>query len=329
MAPRILHGDCLEHLHALAAEGVQVDSIVTDPPAGIGFMGRAWDSDRGGRDAWIAWMGERAAACLAVVPPGAHALVWALPRTSHWTATAWEDAGWEVRDRVAHLFGTGFPKGKAQLKPACEDWWLLRRPGKGALNIDACRIGITESLPNYTPSKSGLGRRGIYGASTREQGANSPTRYDDRGRWPAHVTHDGSPEVMEAFAAFGERKTGGLAGIDRASMGYHGGSAGRGMVGKAFGDTGTAARFFYSAKASKADRAGSTHPTCKNVALLRWLARLITPPGGTILDPFAGSGSLGTAAEAEGFGTVLIEAEAEYVADIRRRLALPLFVAAE
>src|SRR4051812_17112150 len=107
MSARVIHGDCLEAMRALAVEGGKVQAIVTDPPAGISFMNAAWDRDKGGRDAWIAWMQERAAAALMLVPPGGHALVWALPRTSHWTATAWEDAGWEVRDRVSHLFGTG------------------------------------------------------------------------------------------------------------------------------------------------------------------------------------------------------------------------------
>jgi site-specific DNA-methyltransferase (adenine-specific) len=101
-------GDCLEVLRGL--EPGSIDAVVTDPPAGIGFMGQDWDHDKGGRAAWIAWMTDVARECLRVLKPGGHALVWALPRTSHWTATAWEDAGFEVRDRVAHVFGSGFPK---------------------------------------------------------------------------------------------------------------------------------------------------------------------------------------------------------------------------
>ncbi len=108
MTIRLLQGDCRAVLPTLEAESV--DSIVTDPPAGIGFMGKGWDSDKGGRDHWIAWMQAVAAECLRVLKPGGHALVWAIPRTSHWTAMAWENAGWEVRDRVSHLFGSGFPK---------------------------------------------------------------------------------------------------------------------------------------------------------------------------------------------------------------------------
>lgn len=83
---------------------------MTDPPAGIGFMGKDWDKDKGGRDHWIAWMTEVMRECLRVLKPGAHGLVWALPRTSHWTATALENAGFDIRDVVTHLFGTGFPK---------------------------------------------------------------------------------------------------------------------------------------------------------------------------------------------------------------------------
>gem|GEM_PF-5425793 len=93
-------------------ETASVDAIVTDPPAGIAFMNAAWDKDKGGRDAWIAWLAEVFTEARRVAKPGAHALVWALPRTSHWTATGIEDAGWDLRDRVAHMFGTGFPKSR-------------------------------------------------------------------------------------------------------------------------------------------------------------------------------------------------------------------------
>jgi len=182
MKIELMQGDCLEVMKGLADNSV--DAIVTDPPAGIGFMSKEWDHDKGGREHWIAWMAEIAAECKRVLKPGGHALVWAIPRTSHWTATAWENAGLEVRDRIAHVFGSGFPKsldiskaldkvaGKlgtqsqganyaggdyaprdktmrsdygykytpateaaaqwqgwgTALKPAMEDWWLLRKP---------------------------------------------------------------------------------------------------------------------------------------------------------------------------------------------------------
>lgn len=105
---KLLKGDCLEVLRSIESESI--DSLVTDPPAGISFMGKEWDHHKGGRKEWVAWMTEIMSQCLRVMKPGAHGLVWALPRTSHWTATALEDAGFEVRDIVTHLFGSGFPK---------------------------------------------------------------------------------------------------------------------------------------------------------------------------------------------------------------------------
>ena len=102
------HGDCLEVLATLP--DCSVDAIVTDPPAGIAFMGKAWDKDKGGKAEWIDWMFEVALQCRRVIKPGGHALVWAIPRTSHWTGDAWEEAGWQVRDKIYHVFGSGFPK---------------------------------------------------------------------------------------------------------------------------------------------------------------------------------------------------------------------------
>jgi site-specific DNA-methyltransferase (adenine-specific) len=100
---RLLHGDCLDVLRTL--DDCSVDAVVTDPPAGIAFMGKAWDGNRGGRDQWVAWLAERLEQCLRVLKPGGHAVVWALPRTSGWTHRALEDAGFEVRDCITHLFG--------------------------------------------------------------------------------------------------------------------------------------------------------------------------------------------------------------------------------
>ena len=149
------------------------------------------------------------------------------------------------------------------------------------------------------------------------------------GRWPANLCHDGSQEVLDLFPNAG----GGFGTENRKDgTGIYGKFSGE-TQGKTvgFGDSGSAARFFYCAKASKADRAGSKHPTVKPVALMRWLCRMVTPPGGTVLDPFAGSGTTGQAALEEGFDCVLIEREEEYAADIERRLGLkaPSSIAAE
>lgn len=155
---QLFNGDSFSLLPHLPDRSV--DSMITDPPAGIAFMGKKWDVDRGGRDFWVEWLTKIMAECYRLLKPGAHGLVWALPRTSGWTHRALEDAGFEVRDIVTHIFGTGFPKNLdlgeglgTALKPACEFWILVRRPpagtikqtvidwGTGGLNIDACRIG--------------------------------------------------------------------------------------------------------------------------------------------------------------------------------------------
>lgn len=104
----LFNGDCLEVLATLPDNSI--DALVTDPPAGISFMNQEWDTDKGGRDAWIDWMAQVMAEVRRVLKPGAHGLVWAIPRTSHWTATALETAGFEIRDKITHHFGSGFPK---------------------------------------------------------------------------------------------------------------------------------------------------------------------------------------------------------------------------
>ncbi len=104
----LLQGDCLDWLETFDINSI--DTLITDPPAGISFMSKSWDGDKGGRDKWIEWLTEILEECLRVLKPGAMALVWALPRTSHWTATAIENAGFEIRDIVMHIFGSGFPK---------------------------------------------------------------------------------------------------------------------------------------------------------------------------------------------------------------------------
>jgi site-specific DNA-methyltransferase (adenine-specific) len=371
-----------------------IDAIVTDPPAGIGFMGREWDCDKGGREKWIKWLQGIAAEAYRLAKPGTHALVWALPRTSHWTATAWENAGWEVRDRVSHLFGSGFPKSLdvskvidravgverevvglstrhgggvafaeghggfntevgvvtapatdaarqwqgwgTALKPAMEDWWLLRKPfkgsvsdnvlryGTGALNIEGCRVaGLVPKTTQGQSASAGT----IYGADQRNLREFEP---HSQGRWPANLIHDGSNEVEEAFAAFGEKTSGRLSPKHnvRESTGWSGGSRADRVKQEFTENSGSASRFFYCAKASKADRDDgleglgiedrNNHPTVKATALMRFLCRLITPPCGVILDPFTGSGSTGRGAVLEGFNFIGCELSPEY-ADIARR----------
>lgn len=199
----------------------------------------------------------------------------------------------------------------------------VARHGTGALNIDGCRIPTSADDPNRRDNPA------VDRQAWREAGPSTGYGYRQterrptlqNARWPANVVHDGSDEVLAAFAQYGER-----------NGGHHPASRGRGGLGTSghagqlalieqHSDTGTAARFFYSAKVSPAERGDSTHPTMKPVALMRWLARLVTPPGGTVLDPFAGSGTTGVACAAEGFRFVGIEREAEYHAIAARRVA--------
>lgn len=225
----ILQGDCLETLKELPDNSV--DSVVTDPPAGISFMGKAWDDDKGGRKQWIAWMSEVMSECLRVLKPGGHALVWAIPRTSHWTATALEDAGFEIRDVVTHLFGSGFPKSlnieKAgagsqwsgwgtALKPASEHWILVRKPcsektvaanvlkwGVGGLNIDGCRIGFQSESDRLQamPQGSLSGPHDGIGGKAFKNGDRSKNKPEDMqsplGRFPANLVLSCSPHCTE------------------------------------------------------------------------------------------------------------------------------------
>ncbi|MCL8385549.1 DNA methyltransferase [Xanthobacter aminoxidans] len=222
------------------------------------------------------------------------------------------------------------------VKPAWEPIILARKPlegsvaanvlahGTGALNIDGCRIE-GESTRRV--------KRGGANDFPHEDDAWVPRSVEvgsDLGRFPANIVHDGSPEVGEEFpqapgqsgAVTGDEPSSRHRYILRGLGGDHETRAPR-------GDSGSAARFFYSAKADADDRLGSKHPTVKPVDLMRWLCRLVTPPGGMVLDPFAGTGTTGEAAWREGFSAVLVEREAEYQADIRRRMALCLAGPAE
>ena len=421
---RVIQGDCLEAMKALPDNSV--DSIVTDPPAGIAFMGKAWDTDKGGRKQWCAYMEERFAEALRVCKPGGHALVWALPRTSHWTATALEDAGWEIRDICVHLFGGGFPKsqnigkaidkmkgvdrevvgvparpdgtfrdpskgGKAgksldtigglntngsmgvktapatpeaqqwdgwgtALKPASEHWILCRKPikgtiagnvlkwGVGGIHIDACRVD--GDVPTTTQGQSSRAGE-VYGADQRDKRLFIPS---PQGRFPPNLLLSHAPTCDGSGCAdacpirlldeqTGVLKVGGDLKGGRAKTGlYMTGSQMEQISAVLRRDEGGASRYFpnfgYYPKASKRDRtcngkAENNHPTVKNRDLMRWLCRLVTPPGGTVLDCFAGSGSTAIACLEEGFNYVLIEQDEESVRTARKRIASMLPVAIE
>jgi site-specific DNA-methyltransferase (adenine-specific) len=193
--------------------------------------------------------------------------------------------------------------------------------GTGAINIDGCRVATDESLnggaysADRKPSDSEWVRQGGTIHSYAGKDYQQPA-----GRWPANIVHDGSDEVVVAFPESEARP--GTTKIRGESRNCYG-EATR-TDGPSHDDSGSAARFFYTAKADADDRLGSKHPTVKPLDLMQWLVRLVTPPGGTVLDPFAGTGTTGEAAFREGFRAVLIEREPEYQNDIRRRMSLVL-----
>ena len=364
-----------------------------------GFMGKVWD----GGD--IAFRPETWAAVMRVLKPGGHLVAFGAPKNSHRLTCAIEDAGFEIRDMIAWLFGSGFPKshdvskgidraagaereaistGKAvkrmipgadqnkagweknngreyvpgvttpatpaaqewegwgtALKPAIEPITLARKPlsektvaanvlrwRTGALNIDACRIESTDSqlAEKYASvQKAGPRENSVYGNDSGDRAGAAPHR---NGRWPANVAHDNSDQVIKAFpseAGGNDNRVGIDPGKRPSGFGNVGNDSGGSVPnGTLYGDNGSASRFFYSAKADSEDRIGSKHPTVKPVDLVRWLVRMVTPPGGTVIDPFAGTGTLGEAAWLEGAYSILIEREPEYQSDIRRRMKLCL-----
>jgi site-specific DNA-methyltransferase (adenine-specific) len=393
-----------------------VDAIVTDPPYGLSFMGKKWDYDVPEQAVWEE--------CLRVLKPGGHLLAFAGTRTQHRMAVRIEDAGFEIRDMIAWVYGSGFPKsmdvGKAidkaagverevvgtkglngykskadgpsrgsglrsdfdkvnqltapatdaarqwqgwgtALKPALEPITMARKPldgsvaanvlahGTGALNIDATRIA-------GEPVQSQRANTTANFTSPMEPGVR-PREYSTSGRWPANLIHDGSDEVVGLFpmTTSGVTVLRNRTGETMKPGSVYGSFKAPPQPDFGYRDSGSAARFFYCAKASKADRdegldhmpevarstefgqlhpgtseSGNTtgnylprrnhHPTVKPTALMRYLCRLITPPGGTILDPFMGSGSTGKAAKLEGFKFIGIEREAEYIAIAQARI---------
>lgn len=344
-------GDCLKILKSI--EDCSIDSIVTDPPYGLSFMGKRWDYDVPSVEIW--------SECLRVLKPGGHLLSFAGTRTQHRMAVRIEDAGFEIRDMIAWVYGSGFPKSHnlkkdwqgwgTALKPALEPITVARKSligtvaenvlthGTGALNIDGCRVGddANWSYPN------GRGGNGWHGRESLAANLKEPMA-STAGRWPANLIHDGSEEVLAGFPVTGPARGGKHSGRSgtREQVGEYGYE--RVEISRPIDDGGSAARFFYCAKASKRDRdegldgldlfgpgrtcydpqyhegggklpprTGNFHPTVKPTELMRYLCRLVTPPGGVILDPFMGSGSTGKAALLEGFSFIGVEREEEYV----------------
>lgn len=384
----IICGDCLVEMPKMNENSV--DSIVTDPPYGLSFMGKDWDLGIPGTAFWKE--------ALRVAKPGAHLLAFGGTRTHHRLAVAIEDAGWEIRDTVMWAYGSGFPKsldiskaidksngfhrGQAGaptrsgesfgqeyerspkgdpitaaaaawagwgtgLKPAWEPIILARKPiekgltiaenvikwGTGGLNIDGCRVVL--------PKGDKTNRKLFNHSSSTDLAVNhckvigSITDDWKKGRFPANLIHDGSEEVTRLFP---NSKSTPYSDTKSNNNPYHSGKSKRSLSN--YNEEGSAARFFYCAKASKSDRdeglgqkngqlepgkqtnsfpSKNGHPTVKPTKLMAYLCRLVTPPEGLILDPFAGSGSTGKACKQEGFRFVGIEINEEYCQIARAR----------
>lgn len=302
----IYFGDALTILKNL--ETSSVDSLVTDPPAGVGFMGNDWDNDKGGREQWVAWMASVMQECLRVMKPGAHGLVWAIPRTSHWTATALEDAGFEVRDVITHLFGTGFPKS-LDISKAIDKAAGAKREIVGEIKRSGSRLseyGFAANPSVTSPATSEAKEWQGWGTALKPASEHwiLVRKKCSEKTVAANVLKHGCGGINIDGCRIESRFPANLV-LDEAAA-------------QMLGDP---SRFFYVAKASKSDRStDNSHPTVKSTKLMEYLITLVTHPNGIVLDPFMGSGSTGVAAKRLGFNFIGIEKEEGYFSISEKRL---------
>ena len=329
----VLHcGDCVEVMRGM--EENSIDAIVTDPPYGIGFLGKNWDAAVPGED----WARE----CLRVLKPGGHLIAFAATRTIHRLTVALEEAQFEIRDQIAHIQYQGFPKSLSipaqlegsdaqrfqgygtALKPAFEPAVLARKPlspntvaanclewGTGCLSIDKCRYAYGDPAwpgpgdgPEVINQRSGTGHGRIFSHAGRDEGTFIASGL---GRWPANIyacpkpsrseREQGCEELPGRTGAEAVERKEGTAGLDNPRAG-----AGR-----------------------TASEVKNYHPTVKPSRLMRWLVRLVSPPAldgvpPVVLETFAGSGTTMVAAELEGVRCIGIEMEPSYCDIIRARL---------
>lgn len=328
-------GNSLEVLKGFADN--TFSSVVCDPPYGIQFMSKKWDYDVPTKELW----GE----VLRVLKPGGILLAFAGTRTQHRMAVNIEDAGFEIRDMISWIYGSGFPKNKnlgdgfgSSLKPAMEPITVARKPfkgslennwkvnGTGAYNIDGCRVPTDDNLNGgaYSENRQESGSDWVKNGGTIHS-FTGKGYVQPEGRFPANILHDGSDEVVSLFpdslGSGGSVPNVKITGYGDKSVGTGKSEYFGGERTKVDSGSGSAARFFYCAKTSKKDRGdGNNHPTVKPTDLMRYLCRLVTPPGGTVLDPFMGSGSTGKAAVLEGFNFVGIDLDPAYVEIAKARI---------
>lgn len=331
MTHRIILGDCLEVMKTFPDN--HFSAVVTDPPYGLSFMGKGWDHAVPQVSYW-----EEA---FRISKPGSFLISMGGTRTFHRLCCAIEDAGWEIRDCISWIYGSGFPKSHnnfgisgygTALKPAWEPCIVAMKPcdgtfkhnaekwGQAGINIDGCRIETTESL-----ARPYGGDNDVYGEFKMPRGTITGTAL--KGRWPTNVIFDEEAGRMLDEQS-GTTKSSNKQRNNAPSLNTCMSGANTGHVSYGHSDFGGASRFFYCAKTSSRERneglgdKKSTHPTVKPLKLMEYLIRLVMPPSnGILLDPFAGSGSTILAAKRLGFDAIGIEKQEEYCEIARARIS--------
>jgi DNA modification methylase len=313
MKTKILTGDVRQVLTRQPA--ASFDACLCDPPYGLSFMGKAWDHGVPGSEVW--------AEVLRVLKPGAPLMAFGGTRTFHRLACAIEDAGFAISDTLCWLYGQGFPKGHAQLKPAWEPIILAWKKGPRVLAIDACRIGSWGGVRSVViPSRAGLSVNAFGDGLNNTRGVTVP----GLGRWPANVILDAEASAALDLQSGESRSTSRVGKRAGRNDGLKFAMAEQPEVQMGHSDSGGASRFFYCAKASKSERGeGNTHPTVKPIKLIEYLAKLILPPERDtprrLLIPFSGSGSEMLGARKAGWDEITgIEISREYAAIAASRL---------
>ena len=267
----LLNENCIEEMQKLIDDGVQVDSIVTDPPYELGFMGKSWDSTG------IAFDKKTWELALKLLKPGGHLLAFSASRNYHRMAVAIEDAGFEIRDQLMWLYGSGFPKSHnlgdgwgTALKPAHEPIVMARKLiegtnknnrekyGTGGINIDGCRVETdpeVDDMLREVDRKERVSETWKEGSGFKNEN-NNLTGVREDGRFPANVMHDGSEEVLSGFPNTGQGggKPYSYAGREYDNKDTSMFNGDKPQAPSNYNDMGTAARFFYCPKVSKSER---------------------------------------------------------------------------
>jgi len=339
---QLLQGDARDVLEKLPTNSH--DSWVTDPPAGIGMLEQEWDEPGvNARETFIKFIQDISSRAFRVLKPGAYGLVWSLPRTSHWTGMGLENAGFELRDIVSHVYSNGYPKNRSSLKPAHESWWLVRKPGSA--QVEELQLEHTRVQGRWPPNLGfshletcvETGTKQVKGQKSRERPPDlkSPTGWGFKrtGGAMTYPTDEDGYETLPEFAC--------APGCPVASLETQ---------------VPNASRFFYVSKPDPEERhagchdlhwkripsdtgysrvefvewaqlepgaraQGNIHISVKPVSLMRQLTRLITPPSGRVLDCFLGSGTTAIACVYEGLDFTGIERESVYLEIAQARVA--------